>query len=165
MQQVYLLTAPKLRRVADDLLRNHDEADELVHEAFLAVWAKAHRFDPARGSPVTWLVTIVRNRALDRLRARRRTGIQVPLEEGQEIADERPDALAQVAADNDAQRLRSCLTTLDIRTQRFITRTFFEGLRYEDLAREEAVPLGTVKTVIRRGLIKLRLEWDRGTVD
>nr|BAT30585.1 RNA polymerase sigma factor [Aureimonas sp. AU4] len=92
-------------------------------------------------------------------------GISVPLEEGFEIADERPDPLTHATRESDAERLRRCLGALDFRAQRFITRTFFEGLRYEELAQEETVPLGTVKTVIRRGLMKLRTEWESGETD
>ncbi len=110
-------------------------------------------------------MAIVRNRAIDRLRAHRLAGIRVPLEDGLEIADDRPDPLAHATRESDAERLRRCLGALDLRAQRFITRTFFEGLRYEELAQEETVPLGTVKTVIRRGLMKLRTEWERGETD
>lgn len=156
LRDVYNLTAPALRSVAYRFLENKDEADDLIHEVFLAVWAHADRFDPKRGSAMTWLITIVRNRALDRLRTHRSRGVHVPLENGMDVADEHPDPFTSAVRRSEDVRLRQGLDALDARTRRFIVTTFFDGLTYNELARHEELPLGTVKTIIRRGLLKLR---------
>lgn len=161
LRDVYDLTAPALRSVANRLLKSKDEADDVIHEVFLTVWAHADRFDPKRGSAMTWLTTIVRNRALDRLRTRRSRGMHVPLEDGMDIADDQPDPFTSTVRRSEDVRLHQSLDALDPRTRRFIVTTFFDGLTYDELAGREGLPLGTVKTIIRRGLLKLRAEMQK----
>lgn len=130
-----------------------------MQTVYLKVWDRAGRFDASRASPITWLGTIARNAAID---WRRTAGARLlggePLDGGpaREIADDAPRADAlMLIAESDA-RLHHCLGELEGRTQLCIRAAFFDGLTYADLAEREAVPLGTMKSWIRRGLLRLK---------
>jgi RNA polymerase sigma-70 factor (ECF subfamily) len=127
----------------------------VLQDVYVTIWRRADRFDPARASVTTWISTIARNRAIDRLRARGPLARSEPVED-LEIADEAPGAETRLAAAQDAARLQGCLGELDARTEAVIRTAFFEGLTYEALARRMDAPLGTVKSWIRRGLARLK---------
>lgn len=126
-----------------------------MQDAFVNVWQKAGSFDPARASPVTWLVTLTRNRAIDRLRASGRR-LNAPIEVAADIADDAPDAEACLIAADDRTRISQCMDTLAASDAAMIRTAFFEGATYADIADRADIPLGTVKSRIRRALIKLR---------
>jgi RNA polymerase sigma-70 factor (ECF subfamily) len=149
-----LLTATARRILGDGA-----EAEDIVHDAFLTIWEKAAAFDPSRGSPLAWALTLVRHRAIDRIRSRRRRG--------EILADSAPEDLgyhepagdeAPLAADL-AERsavVRSALTDLPAEQRRALELAFFSGLTHEQIARRLDSPLGTIKARIRRGLLALR---------
>jgi RNA polymerase sigma-70 factor (ECF subfamily) len=124
-----------------------------MHDAFINVWRRAAQFDPARGNAEAWLISIVRNRALDLARrgAREVTGLELPEQE-----DEAEDALSRLARSSEAAALRRCLEALDEEKRRLIVMAFMDGATHAELALRLALPLGTVKSSIRRGLIGLR---------
>jgi RNA polymerase sigma-70 factor (ECF subfamily) len=138
------------------ILKDRDDAEDVMQEVYVSVWRRAGSFDPARASPITWLATIARNRAIDRLRSRASRGSSAPVEAILEMADERPDGFAVAAAKDEGARVHHCLSTLEGRAQEMIRVAFFEGLSYSDLAARAGVPLGTCKSWIRRGLQRLR---------
>ncbi|WP_062011976.1 sigma-70 family RNA polymerase sigma factor [Aureimonas sp. AU4] len=156
LRDVYDLTAAKLLGVCLRILGDRDEAEDVLQDVYIAVWNKADRFDPARASPITWLATIARNRAIDRLRQRGSRGGTVPVEAAEAVADDAPDALILLEGRQEAQRLRGCLGELDERSRGLIASAFFDGRTYDDLARSGAMPLGTVKSIVRRGLQRLK---------
>src|SRR5690606_25644954 len=119
------------------------------------IWRRADRFEPERARVSTWVAAIARNRAIDRLRARRPLAYGGPVEE-LEIEDPAPSATALLEAAEDRSALAGCLDELDPRTSGAIRTAFFEGVTYEDLAARLDTPLGTVKSWIRRGLLKLK---------
>ncbi|WP_416357086.1 sigma-70 family RNA polymerase sigma factor [Aureimonas phyllosphaerae] len=156
LRTVYDLTSAKLFGVTLRILNDEAEAEDVLQDVFVTVWNRASGFDPARASPITWLCTLARNRAIDRLRALRHHRAGTDLEAADEVADEAPDALSQLEADGEARRLAACLDGLEPRAAQAIRAAFFGGRTYEDLAQGAGVPLGTMKSVIRRGLIRLK---------
>ena len=155
LRELYDATSAKLFGVCLRILSDREESEDVLQEVYVTVWRRADRFDPARASVTTWISTIARNRAIDRLRARGPLAKADPIED-LEIADDQPDAETRLAAAGDAARLRDCLSELDPRTQAVIRTAFFDGVTYEALARRMDAPLGTVKSWIRRGLARLK---------
>jgi RNA polymerase sigma-70 factor (ECF subfamily) len=151
--RLYDQAAPQLFAVALRLTRQRSLAADAVHDAFLQVWQRAGRFDPARGSAETWLVSLVRYRALDLIRRRGRelTGTELP-----DRPDEGPDALAQLAGHREGAALRRCLDGLEFDKRQLVVWAFLDGLTHAELAERLKTPLGTVKSWIRRGLQDLR---------
>lgn len=156
LRQLYEATSSKLFGVCLRILADREESEDVLQEVYVTIWRRADRFDAARASVMTWIATIARNRAIDRLRARGPMARAEPVEE-LEIADEsQVGAEALLSAADDRARLAACLGELDERTQTVIRTAFFEGVTYDALARRMETPLGTVKSWIRRGLAKLR---------
>lgn len=154
LKGVYDNTSAKLYGICLRVLGDEAEAEDVLQEVYLTVWRKAHVFDAARASPITWLATIARNRAIDRLRSKRIPATDVA--QALNIADVGPSCLDVLEQAEDASRVRHCLGELDERARTMIRSAFFEGLTYSELAAREAVPLPTMKSLIRRGLLRLR---------
>jgi RNA polymerase sigma factor (sigma-70 family) len=155
LRHLYDATSAKLFAVCLRILCNRDESEDVLQEVYLTVWRRADRFEPGRASVVAWMSTIARNRAIDRLRARGPLAYAEPVEELQ-TPDAAPLASALLEQAQDAQALHRCLDELDERTRQTIRTAFFEGVTYEALAHRLDTPLGTVKSWIRRGLLKLK---------
>lgn len=155
LAELYSVTSAKLFGVCLRILPDRGEAEDALQEAYLSVWRNAARFDAARGSPITWLVAVTRSRALDRLRGRKSLPLE-PIDLADTVADPADGADLQMEQGQDAARLGSCLATLERADTILIRAAFFEGSSYSELATRAATPLGTVKSRIRRALIKLR---------
>ena len=155
LKALYDLTSARLHAICLRLLRDRTEAEEALQDVYIAVWRNAGRFDPERGDVTGWLATIARNRAIDRLRGRLRRPEEA-IDSAIHVPDPAPDAHAHLVADEESRRLHACLDGLDLRTATAIRTAFLEGATYEALAREAGVPLGTMKSCIRRGLISMR---------
>lgn len=155
-RRVYDATSAKLFGVCLRILGDRQAAEDVLQDAYVTVWRKAASFDATRASPITWLATIARNRSIDRLRSAAVRPAGRPLDEAAEIRDEAPAADAVVQAGQEATRLYGCLETLEDRSRAAIRTAFFEGETYETLAERFGVPLGTMKSWIRRGLQKLK---------
>jgi RNA polymerase sigma-70 factor (ECF subfamily) len=146
------------------ILRTTADAEDVLQETFVRVWSRADTYDPQLGSPATWLVRIARNRSVDRLRAQRaRAGVDAPMPGGSApdvmptpvaAASDRPDVWIQDAAA--AAAIRGALARLPEAQRVLIEAAFFEGYTHQELATRFDVPLGTIKTRIRSGLITLR---------
>ncbi len=157
LREVHDLTVAKLFGVAYRILGDREEAEDVVQDVYLTVWNRADRFDPGRASPITWLATIARNRAIDRLRQiGGRRAAAGGVEEAADLPDGAPDALALLEGADESRRLADCLGGLDERARGAITAAFFGGLTYDELARRDGMPLGTMKSLVRRGLMKLK---------
>ena len=126
-----------------------------MQDAYLSVWQRAGSFDESRGSAMTWLIALARNRAVDRRRAGGKLPV-VALDLAAEIPDESPDAFTLLDADDEDRRLAVCLAQLQPRDARFLQSAFLEGATYAELAERAGQPLGTVKSRIRRALLALR---------
>lgn len=136
------------------VLRDPAQAEEVCQEVLLDVWRHAARFDPGRGTAMTWLMTLAHRRAVDRVRAQ-----QAATAREQRVA--RPevsyDSVAEtVEARLDAERVRRCLGALTDLQRESITLAYYQGRTYREVAALLSVPVGTVKTRMRDGLIRLR---------
>ena len=152
---LYQLTSAKLFGICLRICGERQAAEDVLSEVYLTIWRRAGAFEPGRASPISWLATIARNRAIDWVRAnsRHRTA---PADAIADLADERPLASEAMLADEQQQRLHLCLDQLDDRQRGAIRTAFFDGLTYAELATRQAVPLGTVKSWVRRGLMRLK---------
>lgn len=154
LQFVYRRTAAKLFGVCLRILPDKIEAEDVVQEVYVTVWRRAGTFDPDRGSPIAWLAAIARNRAIDRLRGGTRR--MRPLEDAVDIVDTAPSTLSAIITDETHRRLMECIDGLDARDASAIRETFLDGATYEKLANRLSIPLGTIKSRIRRSLVQLR---------
>lgn len=154
-RRLYRLTRAKLFGICLRICGDREAAEDVLQEVYLIVWRRAGGFEPGRASPITWLATIARNRAIDWRRAHPARAA-AGADEAAHVPDPHPDAVATLLRDEERRRLALCLDELDA-TQRDAIRTaFFEGVTYAELATRRGVPTGTVKSWIRRGLIRLR---------
>jgi RNA polymerase sigma-70 factor (ECF subfamily) len=148
----------RLLGLAQRVLGRSGEAEEVVQEVFLFAWRSASSFDPSRGTVLTWLLIATRSRAIDRLRARRpssrpETRSLEELGEGPASAD---DVEANSASRQWESLCRAAIGQLPEEQRRALELAYFEGLTQEEIAARTATPLGTVKTRVRLGLMKLR---------
>jgi len=155
LKELYEKTSGKLFGICLRILGEPSEAEDVLQEVYLTVWRNAATFERGRASPITWLSTIARNRAIDHLRMRRPERV-APIEAALAISDAAPSAQLGLEAIEDSTQLQACLAELDPPLQGAIRAAFLDGHTYEVLARKAGVPLGTMKSWIRRSLIKLR---------
>ncbi|HET9018695.1 MAG TPA: sigma-70 family RNA polymerase sigma factor [Acetobacteraceae bacterium] len=155
-RRLYDLQAPRLYAVAVRITRQGPLASDAVHDAFLQVWRNADRFEATRGSPEAWLLSLVRYRALDIARRRGREVAQDDLDLPEPV-DEDPDPLQRLADRRDATALHLCLGKLEADRRRLLLLAFVDGLSHSEVAEQVSMPLGTVKSWIRRSLQSLRL--------
>jgi len=137
------------------ILNSREEADDVLQEVFLQVWRRARDFDETRGKPFTWLVTLARSRAIDRLRslgARDR----VAQASVREAAEEVSDAARDTFRSEQRALVTSALSQLPEEQKRPLVLAYFDGLTQSEIATKLGAPLGTVKTRMRAGMIKLR---------
>lgn len=144
--------------VAFRVLGDHQTAEDTVQDAFLAVWRRVELFDPQRGSARAWLLTIVRNAAVDRRRGRHARALQdTPLDEIDfRLATEGEETFAAVASSVEAERVRDALAVLPAEQREAIELAYFGGLTHQEIAERTGAALGTVKGRMRLGLHKLR---------
>ena len=149
--------AGRLMGLAQRILGDTGEAEEVLQEVFLYVWKAAATFDPARGPVLAWLLVATRSRSIDRVRSRRpgKSGGTVGLDEAPEAAS-REDVEADVAGREWETRCRAAIGELPEDQRRALELAYFEGLTHQEIAERTATPLGTVKTRVRLGLMKLR---------
>lgn len=164
--ELYRHSSAKLFAVAVRITRRRDWAEEVLQESFVSIWNHATGYNPVKSAPMTWMTTIVRNRALDLLRRPREVEIGEEHEELiNAIPDETPGPDLLLAQSADAGAIAECLAQLSDEQQKSITLAFFNGLSHGELAQQMKKPLGTVKTWIRRGLDRLKTCLDARGID
>jgi RNA polymerase sigma-70 factor (ECF subfamily) len=151
---LYRQTSAKLFGVCLRVLRDRAEAEEALQEVFLKIWTKADRFAVSELSPISWLVAVARNHAIDRVRARRAP--VADLDAAADIADPAPGPEAMAAAAAEGVRIRECLEELDQDRAAAVRGAYLKGESYAELAERHGVPLNTMRTWLRRSLLKLR---------
>lgn len=156
LQDVYDATSAKLFGICLRILGDQKEAEDALQDVYINLWQRADRYDPSRASPISWLATFARNRAVDRLRSGKVRQGAVPVEEAAPIADNAPLADSILIDAENSARIHTCIEGLEERQRGAIQTAFFEGRTYADLADDADVPLGTMKSWIRRGLAKLK---------
>lgn len=158
-ERLYAATSSQLYALLLRILRNPERAQDALQDAYIRVWKKADSYSPERGAPLTWLLSIARYRALDLLR-RKRPEVAMP-EEPDMLATllEDQQSLSPLAENENQQSLdavRTCLKTLQAQQRDSVLLAYYEGLTHQELAERMDAPLGTVKSWIRRGLMRLR---------
>ena len=158
--QLYDHSSTLLFTMAVRILGNREEAAELLQDVYLEVWRKVSRYDVGRGTPVAWLVTLTKSRAIDRLRARAARGYQATnsLEAGtaMHVADPSPSPLETQANQELRLAVGTAVAGLPQAQQQAIELAYYEGLSHTEIAQRLNQPLGTVKTRIKLGMSKLR---------
>ncbi|WP_299564146.1 sigma-70 family RNA polymerase sigma factor [uncultured Sulfitobacter sp.] len=153
--KLYDATSAKLFGVALRVLNNKAAAEDAMQDSYVKIWKNAHRYQSNGLSPMTWLITITRNTSIDRLRARRKGHQDIDMP-GFELAARGPSPEQSAIAASEAKRLMGCLDELEGDRGAALRGAYLEGKSYAELAETFAVPLNTMRTWLRRGLISLR---------
>lgn len=170
--ELYDRYSPTLFPIALRIVRDRSEAEDVLHDAFVAVNERAAQYAPERGTVIAWLVTLVRNLSIDRTRRRERRGALarevLPHEPPASVRD--PERLTSDASER--EKIRRALAVLPEAQRQTLEVAFFEGLSYPEIAARENVPLGTIKSraaralaALREALVKEGVVLDMGAVD
>ena len=161
LKPLYDQCSGKLYGLALRVVGQHDWAEDVLQEAFLTIWRSAETYRATLSPPMAWMALIVRSRALDFLRRRsaQRTHLTQELDEhlGDTLAADAPTPLDNALASEQAWALQQCLNKLDNKQREVVSLAYLRDLSHGELATQLKLPLGTVKTWIRRGLEQLRL--------
>lgn len=160
LRAIYDQSASKLFGLALRITGKRDLAEDVVQESFVSIWHHAADYRPQLAAPMTWMTTIVRNRALDALRrtAAARLATATPLDDAPEadLADETAGPAELAQASQQARALNRCLQRLDQGQRQAIVLAYLQDLSHSELSERMHAPLGTIKSWIRRGLERLR---------
>jgi RNA polymerase sigma-70 factor, ECF subfamily len=159
--ELYDRHAPRLLAICLRLLRDRSEAEDVLVEVFWEIWERAGRYEPRRASPLTYLATVARSRALDRLRRRRHEARALAATQSwaalaQDCSREVLGPLADTLAQEQRRRVRLALDALAPTQRQVVELSFLDGLSHQEIAERLGAPLGSVKTWIRKGLLHLR---------
>ncbi|AVX02831.1 sigma-70 family RNA polymerase sigma factor [Maritalea myrionectae] len=152
--ELYSLMAPKLFGVCFRILREKQEAEDVLQDAFVKIWQKSDQYAMGRATPVAWLSTIVRNQAIDRVRSRGKPTEQI--DDHFDLPDAEPSPEQQTISGQVAKQIDLCLEQLKQDHAQCVRRTYLSGWSYQQAADELKVPINTVKTWIRRSLLSLK---------
>lgn len=156
-EDIYHRTSAKLYSVTLHILKRRDWAEEVVQDAFVRIWRHAAAYSPERGAAMTWMISIARHAALDRLRRQRREVAFSEPEEDGVIVEPSADLMDEVLRNDSARHIYNCLNDLSDPQRRAVLLSYCLGYTHEELAKMNGVPLGTVKSWIRHGLTRLRM--------
>jgi RNA polymerase sigma-70 factor, ECF subfamily len=151
---LYKATSAKLFGVCLRVLNDRADAEEALQDVYIKIWNRADRFAVSDLSPMSWLIAIARNQSIDRIRQRRK-GV-VALDEAAEISDPTPGPEALTVAAGDARQIHKCLDELETDRAAAVRGAYISGESYAELAARYSVPLNTMRTWLRRSLLKLR---------
>jgi RNA polymerase sigma-70 factor, ECF subfamily len=156
LESLYEATVGKLYALASAMLRNAQDAEEVVCETYAQAWETAASFDPARASAMAWLLMMCRSRALDVLRRRRVRGESVDLAGFERICEsiQQPEEL--LALMQRSSRVHAALASLTTERRQLVSLAFLRDLTHQQIAEATGLPLGTVKSHLRRALAQLR---------
>jgi RNA polymerase sigma-70 factor (ECF subfamily) len=154
-ERLYVATRAKLYGVVLRILRRTDLAEEVVQEAYLKIWNNAGSFDARLATPITWMVAIARNRALDVVRRKSEVSIEDE-PAAMETAGEEPNPLARQEMTEELKRLLGCLGQVDEDRRRLVLLAYYGGWSREQLAVKFGRPVNTIKTWLRRSLAEIR---------
>lgn len=156
LAEFYDSTSPTVLGFVDKILNNPSLSEDTTLEVYLKVWRNAGRYDPIRGAPWTWLLMLARSSAIDCLRACKKELSEQPLGCLISIADDSPSAEETLAGNGTHGDLRSALESLSQIHREAIELSFYSGLTHAEIATKLRQPLGTVKSHIRIGMLRLR---------
>lgn len=155
-EMLYEATSAKLHAVCLSVLKERPEAEETLQEVYIRVWQGASRYAVNGLSPMTWLITIARNRAIDRLRARGSRPATDPQELAEAIPSAEPDPESAAIESQQRRMLDECLAALPDPQAGAVRAVYLEGFSYADLAAREGMPINTVRSWLRRSLLRLK---------
>ncbi|MEU3827275.1 sigma-70 family RNA polymerase sigma factor [Streptomyces sp. SID161] len=155
-EELYAVVSGPLYGLVRRVVRDPAQSEEVAQEVLLELWRSAARFDPRRGSALSWILTLAHRRAVDRVRSARAAGER----EQREALRAGEPAFDQVAEEVEAglerEWVRRCLTRLTTLQRQSVTLAYYDGYTYREVAERLSLPLGTVKTRMRDGLTRLR---------
>lgn len=155
-ERLYGATSSKLLGVAIRIVRDRQMAEDVVQDAFVKVWQAAGSYSPEAGRPMTWLIAVTRNRAIDVVRRRREAPVTAA-EDGLDVLELIADPRDREAEMMDAERLSVCLGQLDATHRRCFVLAYMDGLSRDELAQRFDRPVNTIKTWLHRSAGALRL--------
>jgi RNA polymerase sigma-70 factor (ECF subfamily) len=159
LSSLYASVSPKLFAVCLRILKDRSDAEDALQEVFVKIWHRADQFATAAANPVGWLVTVARNHSIDVLRARKPVADNI--EDNFDLADAARDPEAETVIKGEGKRIDRCMEELDSERASAVRSAYVEGLSYQELADHHGVPLNTMRTWLRRSLLKLRECLDR----
>jgi RNA polymerase sigma-70 factor, ECF subfamily len=152
---VYKATSAKLWGIVVRVLPRRALAEDVLQDVYVRIWERAETFDPAKASPITWMATIARNRAIDEVRRRAPISID-DAPEALEVEQGGLSPLDSAQQSEDLRRLQECLQGLDPVRREIVLLAYYNGLSREELAKRFAHPVATIKTWLHRSLAQLR---------
>ena len=155
-ERLYRETSPRLLGFILRFLRRRDAAEDCLQEAFVLIWRHARSYDGTRGAPMSWMLSIARNAAIDRLRRERRSPWIEETAEGEDPPEPAGDLAEEMLALAEADEIGRAVADLPEAQRRAIHLAFYLGYTHEELAEKLGLPLGTVKSHVRRGLERLK---------
>lgn len=153
-EDLYTATSAKLFAVILRILKDRGEAEDSMQEVYVKIWHRADSFAASQYSPISWLVAIARNHAIDRLRQRKPAADDIDTQ--YDLADSTPGPERQSIARSEQQRVLDCLDELDAEKSAAVRGAYLNGDSYQDLATRHDVPLNTMRTWLRRALLSLK---------
>ena len=152
---LYSATSAKLYGIVLRILRRRDIAEEILQEVYVKIWEKAGDYQAGRASPITWMATIARNRALDEIRKVAPTSLE-DMPAGFDVVSDAASAFDLLSQNEDGKRLRDCLGGLDPQKREIVVLAYLEGLSRDELGQRFATPVATIKTWLHRSLAQLK---------
>lgn len=156
---LYRQTSPKLYAVCLRILRSKTDAEEVLQEVYVKIWQRAERYLASEGQAMPWLTTIARNQSIDAIRARKPVADEI--DSAYDLADTEPGPEEQAIVKGEGRRIDRCMEELEAGRAQAVRSAYVEGLSYQELAEQYSVPLNTMRTWLRRSLIRLRECLDR----
>ncbi|MFN3526574.1 MAG: sigma-70 family RNA polymerase sigma factor [Paracoccus sp. (in: a-proteobacteria)] len=154
--RLYEATSAKLHAVCLSVLKDRPEAEETLQEVYIRIWQNAARYASNGLSPMTWLITIARNRSIDRLRARSAQPSTAPAEAAATLPSGEPGPESATIRAQERRMLDECLAQLAAPQAHAVRAVYLEGVTYADLAASEGMPINTVRSWLRRSLLRLK---------
>ena len=151
---LYERTSAKLFGVLLRVLKDRAEAEDALQEVFVKIWRNASSFAANDYSPMSWLIVVARNHAIDRVRARKPEAADV--DDMPDLADDQPDPEARAVERSERHRIEDCLGELEAARADAVRGAYLDGFSYQELADRHEVPINTMRTWLRRSLMKLK---------
>lgn len=152
--RLYALTSGRLFAVALRMMKSRTEAEDVLQDAYVRIWQRAGSYRAGEGRSMAWLITITRNLAIDRLRVR--VAPVAPIEMAQDVPDDGPTPETALAQRESRARIDACLDGLETQRAEAVRAAYIEGWSYQELADRFDTPLNTIRTWLRRSLLRLR---------
>lgn len=153
--RLYESSSAKLFAVCLRILQDRQEAEDALQDGYVKIWRYSERYQASKARPMTWMAAIVRNVAIDRLRARKSPAVTLKAAEAVADTTLKPDE--RILARSAARRILECLEGLGEAQSRLVRMAYFGGLTYSALAERDGLPLGTIKSRMRRALAQLKM--------